>query len=160
MARKNKKLFADVITELVGPHHFRRTSTSWQREMNDALLGVHLQRSRYAPVFFINFYAWYPKISDRSFESFLKATFHISSRGSDELIGIQGELLSADEKEVDQQQFTDTVARLWFDETLAQLIAFSSLDATRVFLQQNPDGCGFFAEHELIEYLAKQRPTI
>lgn len=149
----NKKLLIKIIDDRVKLHGFTRKGSTWLRSSESVILGVNLQRSMYGSLCFINFFAFYPRLSVSPFRSYSKGDFHLGSRGPSTLIRKQEQLLLLDEREVNEQAFSNEVGALWFDETLARLLSFSEIENTRHFLTKNPDELGFYGEYPLTTFM-------
>lgn len=127
--KKTKSLAEKAITSLLKPHGFVKKGAVWTLDLGDALLGVDLQSSRYsAGSAYVNFSAWYAKLSDKPHTSF-KSDFHLSFRGDVALRDEIQALLTFDEADVDFDEYVSQLNELFFGQSLKRLLGLSTLEA-------------------------------
>ena len=150
-------VFKKLISKRLKPLGFELKSSTWVKHQEDSIIGVNLQRSMYSSMHFLNFFIWFPQITQREFLGYLKGCFHLNSRGVASRISVRDNFLLLDGRLVEIEEFESEFEEIFlFSEILIKLFEYSRLDAVGHFsINDYEEETGFHASSELANYLKK-----
>lgn len=155
MDKLTPKLFKEQLSKLLLQQGFVLKSSTWHKELNEAIIGVNIQRSTYSALHFVNYFVWYPAITERVYQGYIKGCFHLTSRGPGSSNRQRESLLVLDGRMVDINTFMQKFEEVFsFSNQVKLLHRYSLLSNVGYFLKHHYDeNTGFATESTLQSYL-------